>query len=520
MEDSAVAARHRIFHDRCTTRARPRFGDDAMTAVLVRTRSLTPLVGNYPAAVSMALVALCPFIVLSTATLLITQLSVDLHASAFGTQLAEGLSDAGYAFGAVAAADLTQRLPAWRVYVLAEAGFAAGSLLAGSASGIAEFTVGRVMQGIATGMLLVVALPPLLTRHGAARVPLSAAFVNLGLFGMVTLGPVVGGIAAADKAWRLLFFVMAGVGAVGVVLGLLAFERNDARSPGMGFDWSAIPVALVATALPFFGVSWLSRGGFGSPAFYLPVAAGLLALGALMVRQYRKRNALMPLKLISHTLPVTGIATAMVTGAVVTALVELAAVYLLQVHHESPAVTGTVLGTQMLGVVAAALLFKRALRTRWLPALALCGLGVAGVAGALLLGLGPGRAIWIVAAAGVLLGFAAGAGVTPGLFMAGLSVPSGRLGPAFAMVELLRSEAAFLVAPIIVQIVTLFSDPTQGIRLAVLILVLLSAVCGALILAVLLLGGVRPHAPDLERWVGGEQPAYHSPRLAAAVRHI
>jgi MFS family permease len=288
----------------------------------------------------------------------------------------------------------------------------------------------------------------------------------------------------------------------------------------MSFDRSAIPLALAATALPFFGVSWLSRGGFGSPAFYLPVAAGLVALCALLVRQYRKKNPLMPLKLISHTLPITGIATAMVTGAVFTSLVELGVVYLLQVQHESTAVTGTILATQVVGVVAAALLFKRVLRTRWLPAFALIGLGVAGVAGAVLLGLGPGRAIWIVAVAGVLLGFAAGAGVTPGLFMAGLSVPSNRLGAAFAMVELLRSEAAFLVAPIIVQIVMQFSDPTQGIRLAALILVLLCAACGALILAVLLLGGARPHAPDLERWVGGELPAYHSPPFAAAIRHI
>jgi MFS family permease len=191
----------------------------------------------------------------------------------------------------------------------------------------------------------------------------------------------------------------------------------------------------------------------------------------------------------------------------------------MQVQHESAAVTGTILATQVIGVVAAALLFKRVLRTRWLPALALFGLGVAGAAAALLLGLGAVPTIWIVAVAGVLLGFAAGAGVTPGLFMAGLSVPSGRLGPAFAMVELLRSEAAFLVAPVVVQMVMLFSDPTEGIRRAVLILILLCAVSGALILAVLLLGGARPHAPDLELWVGGEQPAFRSPRIAAAVRH-
>jgi hypothetical protein len=78
----------------------------------------------------------------------------------------------------------------------------------------------------------------------------------------------------------------------------------------------------------------------------------------------------------------------------------------------------------------------------------------------------PGTAV-----AGVLLGFGAGAGVAPALFMAGLSAPSDRLGPTFALVELLRSEAAFRVAPVVAQ------APARG-----------------------------------------EEPAYNSPRVAAAVR--
>jgi hypothetical protein len=85
-------------------------------------------------------------------------------------------------------------------------------------------------------------------------------------------------------------------------------------------------------------------------------------------------------------------------------------------------------------------------------------------------------------------------------------------------VELLRSEAAFLVAPVVAQFVTLYSDPVHGIRVAVLILVVLCVISGALILGVLLLGGARPHAPDLDTWIDGEQPAYHSPPIAAAVR--
>jgi MFS family permease len=494
---------------------------DVMEAVAGRRLSRAPLAGNYAAAVTLALIALCPFIVLSTASQLLTpQLVKDLHASMFSVQLADGLANAGYAFGAVAAADLIQRFASWHLYVLAEIGFAAGSVLAALASGVGVFTAGRVIEGVATGMLLVAALPPLVTRHGAERLPLTAAFVNLGLFGMVSVGPAVGGQFAGDVSWRLLFVILAALGLTGAALGATAFQRDDDKNRMMGFDKSAIPVALAATALPFFGVSWLIRGGFTSPAFYLPVVAGLLALCSLLLRQYRKREALMPLRLIAHTLPVTGIATAMITGATVTACLELSIVYLQQVRHESAGFTGAILAAMAAGVAAGAVLFKMMLRTRWLPAFALIGLGAAGAGALLLLALSPSRAIPVVAAAGVLLGFAAGAGVSPGLFMAGLSAPSNKLGPTFAFVELLRAEAAFLVAPVVLQLAMQITPLDHGIRVALVVLVLLCAVSGAAILAVLLLGGSRPQTPDLQAWVGGDQPAYDSPPLAAAIRDV
>jgi MFS family permease len=488
---------------------------------VVAQRSEPPLSGRYPASVALALIALSPFIVLSTATQLVTQqLMADLHTSMFGVQLADSLANAGYAFGAVAAADLIQRMPSWGLYVASEAGFCLGSLLAAAAPNIALFTTGRSVQGITTGILLVAALPPLVTRHGAAKVPLTAALVNLGLFGMVTIGPAVGGIFAAGAGWRLMLVVVSAFGVIGVVLGTVAFQRDDDRDPGMGFDWSAIPIALVATVLPFLGVAWLSRSGFGSPLFYLPVIVGCLALVYLLIRQYRKDDPLMPLTLIAHTLPVTGIATAMVTGATVTAGVQLSIVYLLKVRHEPPAVTGVILAAEVAGVLVAAWLFKRVLRTRWLPAFALTGLGAAGIGSFLLALLEPDRAVLLIVVGGVLLGFAAGAGVSPGLFMAGLSAPSTRLGPTFAMVELLRSEAAFLIAPVLLQLAMMSSQLEHGLRVMAVILVVLSALSEAIILAVLLLGGARPHAPDLERWVEGEEPAYDSPPLAARVRDL
>jgi MFS family permease len=196
-----------------------------------------PLRGSYPAAVSLALLALCPFLVVSAASALFHDVLIrELPASAFGLALASGLAEAGYAFGAVIAADVVQRLSTRRVFLVCELLFVAGSLLTLFAPGIVAFAIGRVVQGIVTGMLLVAALPPLVTNHGADKLPLTAAFISLGLFGVTTLGPLAGGIVGSTQTWRPLFAIVAALAAAGFVAGVLAFEPTAPRAPGMGFD--------------------------------------------------------------------------------------------------------------------------------------------------------------------------------------------------------------------------------------------------------------------------------------------
>ncbi|HET6636491.1 MAG TPA: MFS transporter [Streptomyces sp.] len=191
-----------------------------------------PLRGSYPAAVAMALLALCPFLVLTTASsLLRPQLMHDLGAGMFALQLTSGLANAGYAFGAVAAADVFQRISRRSLYVACEVGFLLSSVLAAAAQGIVAFAAGMILQGVATGMLLVAALPPLVTNHGADRLPTTAAFVDLGLFGVVTLGPLAGGLAESFQSWRLLYAGVAALGAAGVLTGL---PGGAARVPSAG----------------------------------------------------------------------------------------------------------------------------------------------------------------------------------------------------------------------------------------------------------------------------------------------
>jgi MFS family permease len=442
----------------------------------------------------------------------------ELDAMPFELQVAGGMANAAYAFGAVASADLIQRVPGRHVYIVCECGFVLSTVLALSAQAIGQFMAGVILQGLFTGMLLVAALPPLVITHGVERIPTTAAVISLGLFGMVTLGPVVGGLIGSYGGWRLLYLCIAVLAAIGLTIGAMTFERNEPPNRTAQFDWLAIPFAMGTTALPFFGVAWLSRSSFTSPVFIVLVAVGLLIGAALVIGQYKKRNPLMPMRPITNTLPVTGTLNAMVVGAAFTTLLELVELYLTQVSHYSPVRTGLLIAPQLLGILISAVLFHRIVTTFGTPLLAVSGLISVAVGAALLLGISPSYSSPIVAVAAFFLGYGAGAGVAPGLFMAGFSVSSLQLGPTFALVELLRSEAAFLVGPVLLHLATLQSTLANGFHLSVLIILVFTLFSGAVLLAVYLLSGARPTAPHLDGWLAGTGTGYHSPPLFSRLR--
>jgi hypothetical protein len=68
------------------------------------------LEGNYGVTLTVALLALIPFIVITTAYQFYrTQITFDIGASATDVEVIFGLATAGYAFGALLAGDLIQR---------------------------------------------------------------------------------------------------------------------------------------------------------------------------------------------------------------------------------------------------------------------------------------------------------------------------------------------------------------------------------------------------------------------------
>ena len=471
-----------------------------------------------------ALFALVPYILVASGeSLYRQQVMRDIGADANALSVIAGLSVAGYAFGALLAGDLINRVRHRTLFVCNETLFVVGWIVVALAPDALAYGVGRVLSGFATGLLLVTALPPVVRGFPPTRTPLTAAFVNIGFFGAIAAGPLIGGALAAAHLWRELYGAFAALGLVTIAIAFLFMPNDEPGNPDLAFDWQGLLLGLAGTALPFFASGELRAHGFGEAVVAVPLAIGLVCFAALMIVEYVKQKPLSPVERMWTTFPVVGTIIAMAGGGAFVTFVELTAQLLVRVGHHSPLSAGLQFWPQLAGALVTAASLGLLFRTRYLPVLALTGMALLIAGGALLLLYEPGANPTLQLLAVGLLGLGAGATVSPGLFMAGFSLPSTILGRIFALVELVRSVADFILAPVMLKVARVATTgpdalDASGIHVAMLITIVVALAGGLLALALLLAAGTRLPRPDLVAWIKHQQPAIHSPPLLAAFR--
>lgn len=462
--------------------------------------------GRYPIAVAIALLGLCPNTVVSTSFLpLESRLQQDLGAGPVAVGVVLGLSSAGYAVGAVLAAQRVLRHTARRVFLGGELLFVVASAASALAPDLPVFALGRVLAGLAAGAMLISALPPLVTRFGAARVALSAAIVNVGLFGVSALGPLIGGLVTGGDGWRWLLGATALLGLIGLAVAHDGYEPFDPPEPERPVDVTALLLVVVATVATFLAASLVAGSSVRAPEVWLPFVIGMIALAALLAVEVRRHDALIPVSALTTQLPVTGLIVAMVGGACFVATAELLQTQLMT--GRSAAQAALLFWPAPVGAALASVAFWRLFATRWVPVLV--DVGLVALAGGVVLLLTDSSTPAAVLPAVLLLGIGAGATVSPGLFLIGLGMPSQQLGRAFALVQLLRSMATYAVAPIVVAVA-----PGHDGFLAMAVVAAAGLIAA---LAVPALSGARLRAPDIEAWLAGDK-ALPSPPTGTHVR--
>ena len=418
-----------------------------------------PLAGRYPAVAAMVVLFLVPYLVLSSALGPITPLiGGTLHLSPQELSLAWGLANAGYAVGTVLAVQFAQHLPQRRMMLIYATLLVAGSILAAAATGPAMFIAGHVLQGLCTSLLLIAAAPPLFLGYPAAKLRWTAMIMNMCIFGAVAAGPLIGGAQASFHAWRPLFWIVAGVAVVALLLSLLTFEDAPPADRSAPWDGWAVGLAATGSVAAFWGAAELTTHRFLDPVAVVPLLGGLALIVILWIYQYRGRRTLLTLRPLASTIPLTGIVLAVCAAAASVSAIALTSVVL--APHYTPLHLGLLYLPELGGAVITAIAFGAVFSTRFIHYYALAGMAFLAL-GILVIRSAVPPTTGLALAGSALIGVGVGASVTPALFLAGFSLRSASIQRVFAILELLRAIAAFMIAPILLHFATTLTGPAN-----------------------------------------------------------
>jgi hypothetical protein len=477
-----------------------------------------PFAGRYGAVATMVMFALIPYLALSAALQPLTPIiAKQLHTSLQTMSLSSGLANAAYAAGTVLAVQLAQHLPQRRMLIVYATVLVIGSVLAAAAQDPGMYIAGHVLQGLCTSLLLISAVPPLAIGYPASKLHTTAMIMNLCIFGAVALGPAIGGLQAQSEAWRPLFWIIAAIAASALVLSVLTFDDAPPANPDSPVDPLAIVLAAVGCAAAFFGASELLTHPFLDGVTIAPLLGGLATIVVLIVYQFRAKRPLLTIRsMLTSTMPVAGIVVALFAAAASVSATALTAGALSGRYGPLhlgllylPEVAGAVITAVLLGVV----ITKRAIHYLPLAGMVFLAAGIA----VFRIEVPSSQATTLIGSG--LTGIGLGATVAPALFVAGFSLPSASLQRVFAIVELMRAVAAFMIAPIFAHLAaTVGGSVDAGTGIALWIGLGLALGGAAIGIAIYALGGARPQTPDIDGFVAGETPAWYSPPLLARLR--
>jgi len=265
------------------------------------------------------------------------------------------------------------------------------SALCGTAQDITQLVAYRVVQGVAAGGLMTLAMatvgelvPP--RERGRYQGYIAATFAAA-----TALGPLLGGLLVQHASWRWIFYVNLPVGAAALAAVRAKLPSPATRRPHAPFD--ALGGALLAAATAAFMLVCVWGGGrysWGSaPIVSLAAFAALLSI-ALVVRERRAPDPIVPLRMLAAPVVTLASAALFLGTAALFAITVFVPLFLQVAAGLSPTQAGLLLVPMMIGTTASTTLSGRSIsRSGRYKRFPLIGLGLMAAALALLAALAP-----------------------------------------------------------------------------------------------------------------------------------
>lgn len=206
-----------------------------------------------------------------------------------------------FAMGAaVPLASFVQRRFSVRTLILLSYGlYLVGSVCDFLAVNFAMLIVGRVLEAVATGILM-----PLLQTIAMTRFPENRHGTAMGVAGIAlgfapNVGPTLGGAVASAVGWRCLFLLLAIASAVLIVLTLAVVRERDVKDPAARLDFFSLVLSTFGFGGLLLGFTAAANVSFSHPLVWLSTGAGVACVVVFVRRQGAIDHPLVNLRIFS-----------------------------------------------------------------------------------------------------------------------------------------------------------------------------------------------------------------------------
>ena len=211
--------------------------------------------------------------------------------------------------------------------VIANAAFILGAVVCALSADFGMLILGRVLQGIATGIML-----PLLFSAAISVYPLAQRGKALGMIGLVVMfapavSPVVAGLILEVATWEWIFWVTVPVMAAALVLSLAKLPNvRELSRPHI--DMLSIVSSVIGFGGLVLGVSVGGEQGWTSPVVAISLLVGLLSLAVFVRRQLRSAQPFLEMRAFTSRAFSTGAIVIGLLSAVLMCTIFLIPMYL------------------------------------------------------------------------------------------------------------------------------------------------------------------------------------------------
>ncbi|MFJ1756331.1 MFS transporter [Kitasatospora sp. NPDC088134] len=374
----------------------------------------------------------------------------------------------------------------------------AASLLGGMADSGAPLLTARVLQGLSTAMAAPAALSLLTTSfsEGAMRdrvLGLNGALLSGGF----TVGALVGGTLVGLLSWRWAFLINVPV-AVAILIATPKLIADSRAPEKVRLD---VPGAISVTAgLLAFIYGIIDRN-------VVIAAVGVLLLGVFWAIELRAPAPLASVRILKRPTVKWGNFAGLVVFTMESALIFLMTLYLQDVLHYAPLVTGLIFGVPGLAAVAAGIIAGRMIGRFGTRTVLTVGLSVQGLATAPLILLGTDRIMLAVLLPALFISFFGHVtSIVAYTVTATSGLPDSEQGLATGLTALSQQVAVTIGIPILSAVAATRAVQLDGIRLALAVDVAVTLVAVGLIWI-----GLRPRVEPVS-----EDAAAPAPQAAAS----